>query len=734
MYATHSSNVDVVTAKVDLRNAFNLVSRDAVDVMVKRFFPYLSAWRGFCYDKPSVLHYGAYRIDSSSGLQQGDPLAPLFFSLVLSAVTNIIATRWPKLIMQRWYLDDGVIMGSLADVTAVFRFLSSDEVKLLGLHLEPTKSEAIYIHDPPSPPSPSSPPSSLPSTSTSPPPSPPSPPPPPAADFRATPKAIDTGQVTEDTEARTAPAAGQQLRQPIHVLLSLPESQIIRDGNFELLGAPIGDDAFCARFIHKLGRSHEVCLSRAEAAFTNIHCLLAVTRRTAGFCKLVYFISTTPPTQATRHALQSYHDRIRRLWASASIRTTDDEWSQAELPVRLGGAGVNNPATRADAAYFSSVTKSAKADSWTPDPLVLSPLADRINAAIDPDCAVLVTDADDRSVMNLKPLRDTSEAPPPDEFASPPAPAQGAPTFTPVIPSVTRSQRELALWLQYTATYHLMRRNAEARGRLPLLMDRNAGRFIDALPGGPTHMPNGDFLIAMRLRLGQSVYVTQGHACEVCRNRGSSERAATSVVDKLGRHALNCGCGGDTIRRHNKVASTLQEAVGLQTHTEQMCGGDQSRPADVLFLQAGTNGKDVAVDVGIVYGNSKSFNFQADTKLPSATTDAERLRKEKNGKAKTKVEAGGFIEFMPIISTHFGAWTPDAASFLTGLATRASATSNNSPALNAFRVNHMFDCLSVCIQRQNALTILRRRGPLECNMLRRAATLAGNMPSPIHSL
>ena len=48
-------------------------------------------------------------ISSSCGVQQGDPLGPLLFSLVLAPIIEEIKALGPRLNL--WYLDDGVIVG-----------------------------------------------------------------------------------------------------------------------------------------------------------------------------------------------------------------------------------------------------------------------------------------------------------------------------------------------------------------------------------------------------------------------------------------------------------------------------------------------------------------------------------------------------------------------------------------------------------------------------------------------
>ena len=53
-------------------------------------------------------------LSSELGVQQGDPLGPLLFSLVLHKLirTVIEDTECSQLLLNSWYLDDGVLSGT----------------------------------------------------------------------------------------------------------------------------------------------------------------------------------------------------------------------------------------------------------------------------------------------------------------------------------------------------------------------------------------------------------------------------------------------------------------------------------------------------------------------------------------------------------------------------------------------------------------------------------------------
>ena len=123
---------DFVVFKVDMSNAFNMVSRQAVLDECATFFPELLPWVTWCYGSHTSLWHPMGQISSQSGVQQGDPLGPMLFALVLhKLVTSIDADDdCLQLLLEAWYLDDGVLAG---ERSAVIRALHL--IEELGPHL-----------------------------------------------------------------------------------------------------------------------------------------------------------------------------------------------------------------------------------------------------------------------------------------------------------------------------------------------------------------------------------------------------------------------------------------------------------------------------------------------------------------------------------------------------------------------------------------------------------------------
>ena len=139
--AEHADEVDMVMCKIDFSNAFNRVSRQFVDlVRTEADFSGAHAWVAACYGQTSSMWWEGEVIDCVTGVQQGDPLGPLLFSLVLKLLTDRIEQQVPTLALNVWYLDDGTLIGKTADVLAAVELIST-EGPALGLHVNLSQCE-----------------------------------------------------------------------------------------------------------------------------------------------------------------------------------------------------------------------------------------------------------------------------------------------------------------------------------------------------------------------------------------------------------------------------------------------------------------------------------------------------------------------------------------------------------------------------------------------------------------
>ena len=101
--------------------------------------PSLSAYVEICYGAESNLRFEDHSILSCCGVQQGDPLCPLCFSLALHSLVKWIQEQVPDHLINAWYLDDGTLCGTARDLSSALAIIEEHGTSH-SLHLNWTKS------------------------------------------------------------------------------------------------------------------------------------------------------------------------------------------------------------------------------------------------------------------------------------------------------------------------------------------------------------------------------------------------------------------------------------------------------------------------------------------------------------------------------------------------------------------------------------------------------------------
>ena len=91
--------------------------------------------------KHSSLLFGEFLISSEVGVQQGDPLGPLLFCLVLQPILSSLDCP-----LRVGYMDDLTLGGPIQDIASAVESIIS-EGSLIGLKLNPSKCELIGLYD-----------------------------------------------------------------------------------------------------------------------------------------------------------------------------------------------------------------------------------------------------------------------------------------------------------------------------------------------------------------------------------------------------------------------------------------------------------------------------------------------------------------------------------------------------------------------------------------------------------
>ncbi|MCI32818.1 hypothetical protein A2U01_0054032, partial [Trifolium medium] len=100
---------------VNFLNALNVIDRSTLLCEVRVRCSCISLWAEFLYGQAMRLYLGDGHIMSATGVQQGDPLGPLIFALVLHPLIHKIKDNCNHL-LHVWYLDDETIVGDSREV------------------------------------------------------------------------------------------------------------------------------------------------------------------------------------------------------------------------------------------------------------------------------------------------------------------------------------------------------------------------------------------------------------------------------------------------------------------------------------------------------------------------------------------------------------------------------------------------------------------------------------------
>ena len=649
--------------KLDWRNAFNSILRSAVMKGVARYCPFLAGYVRAAYGSATNLLFGEHIITSVRGVQQGDPLGPLLFSLGLLVVwhdglargskkhdldaavkgsgerlpgfpENISGEDLPELDFAAWFLDDGTLGGRTADVLQYVERLKL-VAQCIGLELNEAKCE-IICND-------------------------------------------------QDVSEETAQAFGP--KRPFE--------------GWELLGASMGDDEHMAEHLHKRCRqaARKVRLIARMAAFHKASAL--VTLRLCGAFPLIgYFLRAEG-----RHCedLKDLDRETRRALESIIGAVSDDGWFQAQLPVRSGGLGLRSADRYAAAARLASIADTVSLSRHFIRPGLLSelPVDEAVGRSVNA-LRVHAHQASLRVVLDAVQLR-TGLPIDPEVFAN--AVVDGE--SEPMQPDLDKDkvQRLLSTVIDAGLLNEFVPNFAcERRARFMSITSPGASLWLTARDTvAHDWLPDDHLQIAIRMRLGEAVYNTvENTICVKCGRR---------LCDRFGHHSLLCRHGSDRIRLHNNMVKqkmkmkqvfTLASMSHLHPAREHHPWGNGYR-IDIAIQR---DDKQHLIDFAAIHVQGRqgedatSFVVAASAKHGGA---ADRYERVKHRRYDSSVRAGQLL--VPLVVDTFGAWGEAALKELDELA-RAYATQYQAMgygaamarfmrALNTALINNVAACVLV---------------------------------------
>ncbi|CAJ1343891.1 unnamed protein product [Effrenium voratum] len=547
-----------------------------------------------------------------TGVQQGDPLGPLFFSLALDLAVDRAFQRLEResvgcLDLAVFYLDDATLAGP-APAVARACLLLAEELAGIGLRINTSKSEAVP----------------------------------------------------------TAPSLhGGQGHQHL-----FPTFQWRASGDFELLGAPVGTDAFCGQHTEQRCADAAPLLDKL-GALDDPQVALQLLRHCAGFCKVAYSARAVPPHQHVP-ALERFDERVRHAFVNCTgVPLYEGAWRRATRGVLHGGLGLRSAARHAHAAYVASL-------------LGARGLAGRVDAAWEaeglPALATLQRALEELNA-NLLPA------------ARLPWPCEERPRQQALSRKLDRACLDAELATADAAT----------KAHLRLVASDGAGAWLHTLPTTDPATRFGPelFRIALRRRLRVPVQ-EQDTPCVACGR----------AMDAWGDHALVCSCRGDRTLRHNALwdlVCWIAKRAGCQPEKEKAgllpgrCHHWAPASSDI-YLPRGREGQPVCWDFAVTSG------LQAqDLHGSAAGAESVAARYEQRKRAHLGTEdlcRSSGLQYVPVVlEAHGGSWGPAAKKAFAWLSQAWGAAEGLSGGQAA---EQLAQRISLSLHRENARAVVRR--------------------------
>ena len=568
--------------KIDFENAFNSVRRDRLLDIVQKDLKILYPFLYQCYFSPSLLFFNNTPLLSAEGVQQGDPLGPMCFSL---AIHSLICNLTSELNM--WYLDDGTLAGNSEAVRSDFEAIIAAQ-NSLGLKVNLAKCEFSVLGSDP-----------------------------------------ERSQAARDSFSA-----------------DFQEAKFVPPNDLSLLGTPLFQESLDTELSSRLVTFKSTCC-RLESL--DHHDALFLLKNVFHIPKLLYFLRTAPCFSSP--ILKAFDDTMKSCLEAITNCCLDDQaFSQASLPVKLGGLGIRRAEDLSLPAFISS---SFKTTSITEQLLSIehaAPFAAQLSEA------VAMWKALDSQLIE---------------------------------PSTKGVQKNWDLPVAEVKLKALIKETSSpvSRSRLLAVSAPGAGVWLNAvpIPSLGLKLDNESLRISVALRLGAKLNLPYNCVCG-------------APVDDSATHGLDCRKAIGKHSRHSEINETIQRALnaaGVPSRLEPvgMIRDDGKRP-DGATLVPWKRGRCLVWDFTCVNTIARSHLGLSTSQAGSLSVVAEEKKKKKY------VSLSDSYLFTPIAVETLGPWGPEAISFVSELGRRLSAVTGD-PRSGAF----LKQKISMAVQRGNASCI-----------------------------
>ena len=690
----HEGDQWLDTALFDATNAFNLGDRVKLRSAVAKHLPVLLPYFDAFYKVPALLFTPGYLgppILSQCGVQQGDPLGPLFFCLLVHDLFSKarLAALEASTAMHTHsrefrfgaYLDDVTVHDSHDSVLAAIKVLIHDGPEV-GFVVNPRKTRILLARG-------------------------------------------LQGEALASRRLAYAQALGLRADDPeLDAIVISPLGGEQKYG-VKLLGVPVGSDAFIKDFISQMETGFvKDCNKLLTLKDTQKEWLLFTISLQR---KWDYLFRCLPP-KYTSELCKRLDAHLRKL-ASKILHhvLSDSEWDQSTLNFGDGGLGVRSPLVTAPLAHLACCSDFV--DAMRVDKDIVFPPESGFLEGIAGSLSLLNEEC---SVFDLSLVSDMLI-----DGSSGLVPSEGNSVHSPFSFDTIRSVASRAKRGRTQEVLSSMVMGSRARDicvendpRWKAIRGVEQGAFLSAVPKGSCKMKSSHFQTACLLRLGGKLScVPAGLRCDCGRHVEIGAEVS---------HLTYCNKGGGATSRHNNVArevAALGVYAGIDSKLEpygcfvsptvasgsisRRMGGvaSSSKRPDIRFHRPALPD---ASGVCFAAMNDLLADVQViNPLLPSHVTDPLGADKDKIRKYRDECTANNF-DFIPLVFEHLGGWHNDAKKLILALVSKGAMRTGFSyaSALTYWRRR-----LSCAIQAGNAAMILG--GLQRCIQSRRASSGLG---------